>query len=152
LIEVVQGVQKKLNKSASKGEKKRKTGGGRGRGRGGGRGRKGSHRLQITNARKKISDPSMPVVKHLLGIFSFFLHFSFLFFGKIYGLQKKNCKTIHLTPEGRRQGPTDVPRGGRGPVFSRKFVIFLNLDGGKLYMKIVAFDEIYNFVVQNFSI
>jgi hypothetical protein len=27
-----------------------------------------------------------------------------------------------------------------------------NSDGCKLYMKIVAFDEIYNFVVQNFSI
>jgi hypothetical protein len=43
--------------------------------------------------------------------------------------------------------------GGRGPVSFQKFVIFcLNLDGGKLYMKIVAFDEIYNFVVQSFSI
>jgi hypothetical protein len=126
LIEVVQGVQKKLNKSASKGEKKRKTGGGRGRGRGGGRGRKGSHRLQITNARKKISDPSMPVVKHLLGIFSFFYIFLSSFLEK-YMVCKKNCKTIHLTPEGRRQGPTDVPRGGRGPVFSRKFVIFFEL-------------------------
>jgi hypothetical protein len=28
----------------------------------------------------------------------------------------------------------------------------MNSDGGKLYMKIVAFDEIYNFVVQSFSI
>jgi hypothetical protein len=26
------------------------------------------------------------------------------------------------------------------------------LDGGKLYMKIVAFAEIYNFVVQSFSV
>jgi hypothetical protein len=28
----------------------------------------------------------------------------------------------------------------------------MNSDGGKLYMKIVAFNEIYNFVVQSFSI
>jgi hypothetical protein len=28
----------------------------------------------------------------------------------------------------------------------------LNLNGRKLYMKIVAFDEIYNFVVQNLFI
>jgi hypothetical protein len=42
---------------------------------------------------------------------------------------------------------------GRGPVGFQKFVIFcLNSDGDKLYMKIIAFDEIYNFVVQNFSI
>jgi hypothetical protein len=27
----------------------------------------------------------------------------------------------------------------------------MNSDGGKLYMKIVAFDELYNFVVQSFS-
>jgi hypothetical protein len=26
----------------------------------------------------------------------------------------------------------------------------MNSDGGKLYIKIVAFDEIYNFVVQSF--
>jgi hypothetical protein len=51
-------------------------------------------------------------------------------------------------------GPaTDVTHGGRGPVCFQKFVILcLNSDGGKLYMKIVAFDEIYNFVVQSFSI
>jgi hypothetical protein len=28
----------------------------------------------------------------------------------------------------------------------------MNSNGGKLYMKIVVFDEIYNFVVQSFSI
>jgi hypothetical protein len=28
----------------------------------------------------------------------------------------------------------------------------MNSNGGKLYMKIVAFDEIYKFVVQSFSI
>jgi hypothetical protein len=28
----------------------------------------------------------------------------------------------------------------------------MNSDGGKFYMKIVALDEIYNFVVQSFSI
>jgi hypothetical protein len=27
----------------------------------------------------------------------------------------------------------------------------MNADGGKLYMKIAAFDEIYNFIVQTFS-
>jgi hypothetical protein len=37
---------------------------------------------------------------------------------------------------------------GRGPVCFQNFITFcLNLDGGKLYMKIVAFDEIYNFVL-----
>jgi hypothetical protein len=34
-----------------------------------------------------------------------------------------------------------------------KIVIFcMNSDGDKLYMKFVAFDEIYNFVVQTFFI
>jgi hypothetical protein len=28
----------------------------------------------------------------------------------------------------------------------------MNSNGGKLYMKIVSFDKIYNFVVQSFSI
>jgi hypothetical protein len=41
----------------------------------------------------------------------------------------------------------------RGLVCFQNFLIFcLNSNGGKLYMKIVAFDEIYNFVVQSFSI
>jgi hypothetical protein len=45
-----------------------------------------------------------------------------------------------------------VSHGDRGPVCFQKFVIFcLNSDEGKLYIKIVAFDEIYNFVVQSFS-
>jgi hypothetical protein len=89
----------------------------------------------------------MPMVKHLLGIFSFFTFFFPLFLQKYMICNFFFCKT-----KGRRQGPTDVPHGGRGPIFFRKFVIFLNSDGGKLYMKIVASDEIYNFVVQSFSI
>jgi hypothetical protein len=37
--------------------------------------------------------------------------------------------------------------------FFQKFIIFcLNSYGDKLYMKIVKFNEIYNFVVQSFSI
>jgi hypothetical protein len=48
---------------------------------------------------------------------------------------------------------TVVGHGGRGAVCFQKFVIFcLNSDEDKLYMKIVPFDEIYNFVIQNFSI
>jgi hypothetical protein len=44
--------------------------------------------------------------------------------------------------------PTAVGHGGRGPDTFQKFVIFcLNSNEGKIYMKIVAFDEIYNFVV-----
>jgi hypothetical protein len=45
-----------------------------------------------------------------------------------------------------------VPRhDGRAPFYFQKFVIFcLNSDGEKLYIKIVGFDEIYNFVVQRF--
>jgi hypothetical protein len=35
---------------------------------------------------------------------------------------------------------------------SKNCNFFMNSDGGKLYMKIVAFNEIYNFVVQSFSI
>jgi hypothetical protein len=54
-------------------------------------------------------------------------------------------------PHGVRSAATAVDHGGRGPVCFKKFVIFcLNSDEGKLYMKIVAFDEIYNFVVQSF--
>jgi hypothetical protein len=46
---------------------------------------------------------------------------------------------------------TAVGHGSRGLVCFQIFLIFLfNSDGGKLYMKIVAFDEIYNFVVQSF--
>jgi hypothetical protein len=48
---------------------------------------------------------------------------------------------------------TPVAHGGRTPIYFQKFVIFcLNSNGGKLYMKIVAFVEIYNFIVQSFSI
>jgi hypothetical protein len=54
------------------------------------------------------------------GVYDFFLHFSFLFLYMV----RKNCKTIHLAP--------------LGPVPFQKFVIFLNSDGGKLYMKIVG--------------
>jgi hypothetical protein len=50
-------------------------------------------------------------------------------------------------------GPTAVPHCGSGPVYFKKIVIFcLNSDGGKHYMKIVAFDEIYNFIVQSFHL
>jgi hypothetical protein len=37
-------------------------------------------------------------------------------------------------------------------VFKDFYFFCLNSDGGKFYMKIVAFDEFYNFVVQGFSI
>jgi transposase-like protein len=48
---------------------------------------------------------------------------------------------------------TTVGHGGRVQSVFKKIIIFcLNLDGGKLYMKIVAFAEIYNFVVQSFSV
>jgi hypothetical protein len=96
-----------------------------------------------------------------------FFNISFLNFVKIYGPQKI-CKTRHLAPLGWWQGPTAAPHGGtnargtvapatavghdsRSPVCFKKNVIFLfNSDGDKLYMKIVAFVEIYNFVVQFF--
>jgi hypothetical protein len=56
-------------------------------------------------------------------------------------------------PRGTVAPVTAVGHNGKGPVCFQKFVIFcLNSDGGKLYMKIVAFDEIYDFVVQNFSV
>jgi hypothetical protein len=43
---------------------------------------------------------------------------------------------------------TVVGQGGRGLVRFKKIVSFcLNSDVGKLYMKTVALDEIYNFVV-----
>jgi hypothetical protein len=93
-----------------------------------------------------------------------FLHF-FLNFAKIYGPQKI-CKTIHLASWGTAAGTyCRAPRRyvpARycstcyrcvGPVCFQNFVIFwLNSNGGKLYMKTVAFDDIYNFVVQIFSI
>jgi hypothetical protein len=59
-------------------------------------------------------------------------------------IRKKIRKTIHLQLGG---GAAAVGHGGRGPVCFQKFV-----NGGKLYMQIVAFDEIYNFVVQSCSI
>jgi hypothetical protein len=45
---------------------------------------------------------------------------------------------------GTKAPPTVVGHDGRGPVSFQKFVIFFKSDGGKLYMKIIAFDEIYN--------
>jgi hypothetical protein len=101
--------------------------------------------------------------------FFFFLHFLHLHFAKIYGpqkvLQNYTSGTVgdvvwHLTPcpttvGGAQYCSTSCPlgHGGRGPISFHKFVFFcLNSDGGKLYMKIVAFDKIYNFVVQSFYI
>jgi hypothetical protein len=50
--------------------------------------------------------------------------------------------------------PTVVGHDGKGLVCFQNFLIFfcLNSDGVKLYMKIVAFDDIYNFVVQSLCI
>jgi hypothetical protein len=67
----------------------------------------------------------------------FFYIFLSSFFCKIYGPQK-NLQNYTSSVVGD---------GGRGPVY-----FCLNSDGGKLYIKIVAFDEIYNSVVQSFSI
>jgi hypothetical protein len=85
-------------------------------------------------------------------------------------VRKKFAKLYIWRRGGRPQGPNAVPHGGskardtvapptivshdgRGPVSFQKFgIVLLESDGGKLYMKIIAFDEIYNFVVQNFSI
>jgi hypothetical protein len=41
---------------------------------------------------------------------------------------------------------------GAQSIFNNLYFFCLNSDGNKLYMKIVTFDEIYNFVVQSFSI
>jgi hypothetical protein len=38
----------------------------------------------------------------------------------------------------------------RVSLFSKNLNFFMNLDGDKLYTKLVAFDEIHNFVVQTF--
>jgi hypothetical protein len=38
----------------------------------------------------------------------------------------------------------------RVSLFSKNHNFFINSDGDKLYTKLVAFDEIYNFVVQTF--
>jgi hypothetical protein len=45
--------------------------------------------------------------------------------------------------------PVAVGHSGRG---LNLYSFCLNLDEGKLYNKIVAFNEIYNFVDKNFSI
>jgi hypothetical protein len=69
-----------------------------------------------------------------------------------YMVRKKNCKTIHLAPWGRWQGPTTVPHGVRSVCF-QKFVIFcLNSDGGKLYMKIIAFATTLSFKFFSFEV
>jgi hypothetical protein len=39
-----------------------------------------------------------------------------------------------------------------GPIHLKKFNFFMNSDGDKLYLKIVYFVEIYNFIVQTFFI
>jgi hypothetical protein len=85
------------------------------------------------------------------GIFSFFLHFSFLFLKK----PQKIAKLYIWRRGGRWQGPTTVPHGGRRrreSLFKNLQFICLNSDGDKLYIKIVAFDDTYNFIVQSFFI
>jgi hypothetical protein len=82
----------------------------------------------------------------------FFFTFFFTFLQNIWSA-KEIAKLYIWRRGGRRQRPTAVGHGGRGPVSFQKFVIYcLNSDGDKFYMKIVAFDKIYNFVVQSFSI
>jgi hypothetical protein len=66
------------------------------------------------------------------GIFFLFFTFFTSILQKKYGPQK--ILQNHTSAA--------VPHGGRKACF-----FCLNSDGGKLYMKIVSFDEIYNFVV-----
>jgi hypothetical protein len=124
-----------------------------------------------------VPSPALPfdvITVVLLGPYwldtEFFLFYIFLSFFQKYMVRKRICKTIHLTLWGAALGtyrralwryeahgtvapPATVGHGGRSPISFQKFVFFcLNSDGGKLYMKIVAFDEIDNFVVQSFSI
>jgi hypothetical protein len=48
---------------------------------------------------------------------------------------------------------TALSNGGRGPfVFKKSQLFCMNSDEDKLYMKIIVFDEIYNFVDQTFFI
>jgi hypothetical protein len=62
------------------------------------------------------------------------------------------CKNIRAGKNLQNYTSNAVSHDGKGPVCFQIFYLFnLNSDGGKLYMKIVAFDEI-NFVVQSFSI
>jgi hypothetical protein len=42
---------------------------------------------------------------------------------------------------------TAISNGGRESTFSKFVICCVNLDEDKLYMKIVAFDEFYNFLV-----
>jgi hypothetical protein len=85
-----------------------------------------------------------------LGNFFFFTFF-FLFCKNIWSV--KILQNYTSDAVGTAAGTTAVGHGGRGPIPFQKFVIFcLNSDGGKLYMNIVAFDQIYNFVVQSFFI
>jgi hypothetical protein len=77
----------------------------------------------------------------ILRIFSFFIFFLPQF-----------CKNIRAGKILQNYTSNAVSHGGKGPVCFQIFYHFnLNSDGGKLYMKIVAFDEI-KFVVQSFSI
>jgi hypothetical protein len=72
-----------------------------------------------------------------------------------YMVRKKFAK-LYIDVRGTRgnvEPATAVGHDGRGLICFQKILIFcLNSDGGKLYMKIVVFDENYNFVVQIFSI
>jgi hypothetical protein len=86
---------------------------------------------------------------------SFFFYISPLSFAKIYDPQKdlQNYTSNVVGGGDRDLPPCPTAVGARGPVCFQKIVIFyLNLDEGKLYMKIVTFNEIYNFVVQSFCI
>jgi hypothetical protein len=76
LIEVVQGVQKKLNKSASKGEK-RKTAG------------REEGVTQITNYKRELKDKRSKYANGETSSWNFFFFYIFLssFFAKIYDLQ-----------------------------------------------------------------
>jgi hypothetical protein len=86
--------------------------------------------------------------------FLFYIFFTSVL--QIYMVRNFFAKLYIWHRGGRRKGPTAVPHGVRRrtvqSLFKNLYFFCLKSDGDKLYMKIVDFDEIYNFVVQSFSI
>jgi hypothetical protein len=77
--------------------------------------------------------------------FTFFFPFSKKYIGPIF-FQNYTSSVVGTAVETYRRGG----RRRRSVCFKKNNFFCLNSDEGKLYMKIVAFDEIFNFVFQSY--
>jgi hypothetical protein len=89
-----------------------------------------------------------------------FFYFIFIHFAKIQFSKTNLPPPCTMVVVANRHGPRRFgtvalqppwPTAVRFSLFSKHHNFFMNSDGDKLYRKFVAFNEIYNFLVQTFS-